>query len=181
MEDERIVELFWARAALAVPAAAEKYGAYCTAIAQRILSDPADAEECVNDTWLRAWDAMPPARPSVLRTFLGKITRHLSIDRYRYLHASARNRDLEIAMSELGDAIPLPEDTDDYDLCALMNEFLEGLEPTDCRLFVGRYWHGYAVKVMAAHYGMTPNAVSLRLHRTRTALKAFLEERGCTV
>ena len=181
MNDNEIVALYWQRNEDAIRESETKYGSYCMTVSMNILSSRPDAEECVNDTWLRAWDAMPPARPSVLRTFLGKITRHLSIDRYRYLHASARNRDLEIAMSELGDAIPLPEDTDDYDLCALMNEFLEGLEPTDCRLFVGRYWHGYAVKVMAAHYGMTPNAVSLRLHRTRTALKAFLEERGCTV
>lgn len=181
MNDNEIVALYWQRNEDAIRESETKYGSYCMTVSMNILSSRPDAEECVNDTWLRAWDAMPPARPSVLRTFLGKITRHLSIDRYRYLHASARNRDLEIAMSELGDAIPLPEDTDNYDLCALMNEFLEGLEPTDCRLFVGRYWHGYAVKVMAARYGMTPNAVSLRLHRTRTALKAFLEERGCTV
>ena len=83
MEDERIVLLYWDRDEAAISESSMKYGAYCTSIAQNILKNPADAEECVNDTWLHAWNAMPPHRPSLLSTFLGKITRNLSFDLYR--------------------------------------------------------------------------------------------------
>ena len=146
-----------------------------------ILNNESDAEECVNDTWVAAWRSMPPKKPSVLRTYLGKLTRNLSINRLRERHREKRNPDLVIALSELAECIPVPEDTTDTQLCAYLNEFLEITPALDRQLFMGRYWYGRTVREMAPRYGLTANAVSQRLKRTRQALRAYLEERGYTV
>ena len=107
MEDAAIVELYWQRAPEAIGHTQEKYGAYCLAIAGRLVPVREDAEECVNDTWLRAWEAMPPSRPGRLDTFLGKITRNLSLDRWRALRAQKRwQGQAELALTELGDCLP---------------------------------------------------------------------------
>ena len=181
MDDCKIIELFERRDEGAIVECQKQYSKLCTAIALHILGNPEDAEECVNDTWVKAWHAMPPKRPNNLKTFLGKITRHLSIDRYRTLHSSKRNIDLEVAMDELGDAIPMPDDTDENLLCGLLDEFLRGIPRTDCRLFLGRYWYGHSVATLAGHYGMSANTVSQHLYQTRQKLKAFLGERGYSV
>lgn len=178
MQDKDIVDLYWARNENAIKVTEHHYGTYCMTVSMGILNSRPDAEECVNDTWLSAWNSMPPQKPSCLRAFLGKITRNLSIDRFRFLHSSKRNVDLTVAMEELGEAIPMPDDTRDEELCGLLNSFLEGLETLDRKLFVGRYWYGTPVSVLAERYGMKPNTVSQRLGRIRTALKQFLENRG---
>ena len=103
MEDEKIIELYWARDEAAIQETDLKYHPYCGAIAIRILEDREDAEECVNDTWLHAWNAIPPERPGILSAFLGRITRNLSIDRYRVKHASRRRSNLEAVDLELAD------------------------------------------------------------------------------
>lgn len=107
MEDARIVELYWERDEAAIAESSAKYGGYCYQIAFRILALREDAEECVGDTWLRAWEAMPPSRPGRLDTFLGKITRNLSLDRWRALRAQKRwQGQAELALTELGDCLP---------------------------------------------------------------------------
>jgi RNA polymerase sigma-70 factor (ECF subfamily) len=142
----------------------------------------ADAEECVNDTYLRAWNAIPPERPHSLSAFLCRITRNLSLDRYRALHRGKRNQDFEIMLSELGDCVPAQDEGDATALAAEINTFLHRLDDeTERRLFVGRYWHAYTVERLAEGYGMSRNAVSLRLHRTREKLRIYLQERGYTV
>ncbi len=176
MKDADIIDLYFARDEEAIAESQKAYGKYCTAVAMHILASMADAEECVNDTWLKAWQSIPPARPVDLKSFLGRITRNLSLDRFRSLRRHKRNRDLEVAMDELSEAIPLPDDTKDSLLRQLFNEFLAETDALNRRLFVGRYWHGYSVGKLAEHYGMTENAVSHRLARTRTALKEFLEK-----
>ena len=181
MKDQDIVGLYFERNQDAIKHSQARYGGYCMSISMNILHSHPDAEECVNDTWLSAWQAMPPKKPSVLKTFFGKITRNLSIDRYRSLHASKRNIDLEVAMDELGDAIPMPDDTSEDLLCQLIEHFLGGVSDTDRRLFLGRYWYGHSVAMLAAHYGINPNTVSQRLYQTRQKLKAFLTERGYSV
>ena len=106
MEDERIVLLYWDRDEAAISESSMKYGAYCTSIAQNILKNPADAEECVNDTWLHAWNAMPPHRPSLLSTFLGKITRNLSFDLYRKMHRGKRGgSQVDAVLDELEECV----------------------------------------------------------------------------
>ena len=181
MQDNDIIALYFERNQDAIQHTQAKYGAYCHSVSMNILNNRSDAEECVNDTWLRAWNAIPPQRPSVLRTFLGKITRHLSINRLKERHRQKRNTDLLLSFDELSECISLPEETTDTQLCAYLDEFLAITDSFDRQLFVGRYWYGRSVQDMAQHYSMTPNAVSQRLKRTRKNLKAFLEERGYSV
>ena len=108
MEDTAIIDLYWARSQQAVAASEEKYGPYCHTIARRILDREEDAEECVNDTWQRAWDTMPPQRPSSLRAYFAKITRNLSIDRWRARRAEKRGAGLSVLLDELEESLPLP-------------------------------------------------------------------------
>lgn len=178
MKDQDIVALYFDRNEEAIRHSQLQYGGYCMTVAMNILSSHSDAEECVNDTWVKAWWSMPPHRPHNLKTFLGKITRNLSIDRFRALHSSKRNRDLEVAMEELGESLPMPDDTDEQVLCGLLDEFLHTVPSTDCRLFLGRYWYGHSVSALAEQYGISANTVSQRLFKTRQRLRAFLTERG---
>ena len=178
MNDQDIVALYHARDEQAIKESENKYGVYCHAVAMNILNDRPDAEECVNDTWLRAWNSMPPHRPSVLRTFLGKITRNLALNRLSIRRAAKRNPYLEIALEELGDCVPAPEDTDARELCGLIDAFLEITPKLDRQLFLGRYWFAHSVRTLATHYQLSENAVSQRLKRTRAALRVYLTERG---
>lgn len=177
MEDQDIIALYFERDEQAIRETADKYGGFCHGIAMGILGNHADAEECVNDTYLRTWNSIPPKRPSSLRAFLGKITRNLSIDRVRYRHIARHDSDMEIMLSELEPYLPAAEVEEDR-LTELLDGFLDGLEPLDRKLFMGRYWHAYPVSGLANHYGMTPNAVSLRLHRVRERLRTYLEKGG---
>ena len=178
MDDKDIVALYFDRNETAITQTQLQYGAYCHSIAEGILGNPHDAEECVNDTWLAAWKSMPPKKPNILRTYLGKLTRNIAINRLRASKRQKRNPEFLLSLDELAACIPAPEEQETGHLTALLDEFLMYTEPLDRKLFVGRYWYGRAVKTLAEGYGMTPNAVSIRLSRTRDKLKSFLEERG---
>ena len=178
LPDHEIVALYFSRDEQAIRESEDKYGAYCHAVSMNILENESDAEECVNDTWLRAWNAMPPHRPAVLRTFLGKITRNISINRLNSRRAAKRGGFLEVAFEELGECVPVPEDTSAEELCVLLDSFLAQTPTLDRQLFLGRYWFAHSVRVLAGHYGLTENAVSQWLKRTRAALKSYLNERG---
>ena len=110
MEDLHIIELYFARDEEAIRHTADKYGPYCTAVSMSILHSEPDAEECVNDTWLKTWNSIPPTRPNSLKLFLARITRNLSINRHRALHSDKRNKDLEVSLSELEPCFPAPDD-----------------------------------------------------------------------
>lgn len=173
--DKAIIDLFFTRDEEAIQAAAQSHGNKCFAVAMRILCNSADAEECVNDTWLKAWQSIPPNRPRSLSAYLCRITRNLAINAY---HAR-QNRSFDVALDELAECLAADESHAD-ELPGLLNEFLAALPSLDRRLFMGRYWHAYPVRRLAEAYGMTPNAVSLRLMRTRERLRTYLEERGIT-
>ena len=173
--DRRIIDLFFARDEEAIKAAAQSHGTKCQAVAMRILGNAADAEECVNDTWLKAWQSIPPNRPLSLSAYLCRITRNLAINAY---HAR-KNRAFDVALDELAECLSVEESHAD-ELPELLNDFLAELPKLDRLLFMGRYWHAYPVNRLAEAYGMTPNAVSLRLMRTRERLRTYLEERGIT-
>ena len=175
LTDADIVALYLARDESALEHTARNYGAYCLSVAMNILNSPPDAEECVNDTWLRAWNAIPPHRPTVLRLFLGKITRRLAIDRYRA--GRSRNRELEVALDEIAEFLPAREE-DDGDLPMLLEGFLVSLPAEERNLFVLRYWHGHSVARLARAFKMKPNNLSARLYRTREKLRTYLAERG---
>ena len=180
MEDRDIISLYFARDEKAIKESTRKYGNYVTGISMSILRNALDAEECVNDTWLKAWNSIPPQNPPSLKVYLGRLVRHLSIDRLRTITRLKRNRELEVALDELADCA-LPEEEDVTTLTAALDEFLEGLEPTDRKLFVGRYWHLYPVSKLAQAYGLSESNTSVKLHRMREKLRVYLTERGFTV
>ena len=181
MDDRRILDLYFARSEEAIRHTKDKYGRLLFGISYNIVKSDGDAEECVSDTYLHTWRSIPPKQPSVLRTFLGKLTRNLSIDRLRSMKRAKRSNDLTVSFEEIGDILAATEDTSEGELTELLNSFLDSLPDTECRLFVGRYWYGYSVSKMAAGYGMSANAVSKQLARTREGLRVYLNERGYEV
>lgn len=186
MEDSQIVQLYWDRDERAIPATAEVYGDYCFMIAHNILQSVQDAEECVNDTWLHTWRAIPPQRPSRLAAFLGKITRNLALHVFRRDRALKRGgSELDLAYEELSECIPgaepVEQTVDARELAAALNEFLAGLSTKKRRIFVRRYWYADSISQIAARMDMTESSVSVTLHRLRAALRSFLAERGFIV
>lgn len=183
MQDQRIVGLFFARDEGAITAAAATYGGYCYRIAYNILQNREDADECVNDTWLSAWNAIPPHRPSNLSTFLGKLTRNHALNRYDLRHAQKRGRgQTELALEELKDCVPAPggieEALDEKVLTAAIEQFLLAQPVLQRKLFVGRYWHLYSVRDMAKAYGISESRAASMLFRMRNKLKLHLQKEG---
>ena len=186
MEDTAIIDLYWARSQQAVAASEEKYGPYCHTIARRILDREEDAEECVNDTWLHAWNAMPPQRPGVLSAFFGKLTRNLSLDRWRRLRAAKRGgSQVEVALHELEDCLPDRRTPDENleagETAALISAFLRRQSELDRVLFVRRYFHLEPPDSLARRFGLSVGQVKSKLHRTRQRLRAELEREGVAV
>lgn len=186
MEDGKIIDLYWARSQQAIAESEQKYGSYCHTIARRILDREEDAEECVNDTWLRAWNAMPPQRPGVLSAFFGKLTRNLSLDRWRRLKAAKRGgSQVEVALHELEDCLPdrrsPDEDLEAGETAALISAFLRRQSEADRALFVRRYFHLEPLDELAARFGMGTGQVKSRLHRMRNRLRQELEREGVAV
>ncbi len=136
--DRHIIDLFFARNEQAIEETDRRYGGFCMRISLGILEDRRDAEECLNDTYLKAWNAIPPTRPRSLRAFLAKIIRNLSLHRLEYNRAVKRNKDFDLSLDELSECIPL-RDEEAGELTSLLDEFLEGLPEADWKLFCGRY------------------------------------------
>ena len=185
MDDLAIVELYHRREEQAIAESDKKYGSLCRSIALRLLGLREDAEECVNDTWHAAWNRMPPDRPQALGAFLGRITRNLSVSRWRRDRAQKRYDGMEVLLSELEDCIPAPgtveEALDRRRLAQAISAWLDNQTSEDRRLFIRRYWYGDPVKELAAERGERANALSQRLLRLRRALRAFLESEGVEV
>ena len=186
MEDHAIIDLYWAREEQALVETQRKYGAYCWTIAHNILKNKEDTEECVNDTYMRAWNAIPPQRPSVLQAFLGKITRNLCLDRYKAGKAGKRGGgQLALALEELSFCIPGGEDPaarlEAAELGKLLDRFLRTLPEKDCCVFMRRYWYVDSMAEIAHRYHMAEGSVKSSLHRTRQKLKEFLEQEGVCV
>jgi RNA polymerase sigma-70 factor (ECF subfamily) len=182
MDDQQIVDLYWKRDESAIDQTQKKYGKYCHHIAYSILYSHEDAEECVNDTYLRAWGAIPPAKPGRLSTFLGKITRNLSLDRYEKNTAQKRSGPVELVLDELSECIPDADSAlDPIDMIALgdaINAFLGGLPQKTRQIFLRRYWYMSPVKEIARDMGMSEGTVKVSLMRTRESFKAYLEKEG---
>lgn len=182
MDDLAIVELYHQRDEQAITESDKKYGALCRSIALRLLGFREDAEECVNDTWHAAWNKMPPERPQLLGSFLGRITRNLSINRWRRNRAQKRYAGMDVLLSELEDCVPTPDTVEGHlerrQLAQSISAWLDGLEDADRWLFIRRYWYGDPVKELAAQWGEGANTLSQRLLRLRKNLRAFLELEG---
>ena len=183
MEDSAIVDLYWERNESAIQETSDKYGRYLMKIAWNVLADREDAEESVNDTYLHAWNAMPPHRPQVLSTFLGRITRHLSIDIYRKRNSAKRGgSEYTLSLDELSECVPGeggPEEAfEAKELARHINAFLRELAPEARRLFVKRYYYFDPLADAAASLGMTEGKAKTLLFRTRKKLKEYLEKEG---
>ena len=181
MEDSAIVELYWQRADEAIPETERKYGHYCRRIAYNITASHEDAEECVNDTWLGAWNAMPDKRPSVLSTFLGYITRNFALNRLEARRSAKRGGgEAVLALDELEDCIPADASPqrclEQKELEAAVDAFVSGLSETERRIFIARYWFLLSVKEIADRLGCTQSKVKTSLFRTRNKLRLYLQE-----
>ena len=182
MEDSGIVALYWQRDQRAITVSGEKYGAFCFGLSYNLLASREDAEECVNDTWHRAWDTMPPQRPKSLRAYFGRIVRNLSIDVWRARRSKKRGEGMEILLSELEDCVPARRDTEgEYEARATadaIDRWLGSLRREDRAVFIRRYWYGERVDELAGRLGCTPEQLAGRLYRLRKKLRLALEREG---
>lgn len=186
MEDREIVELYWQRDEAAIAESAAKYGKYCGSIAYNILHSSEDSEECVNDTYLRAWNAIPPHRPNRLSTFLGKITRNLALNKYKGYNAKKRGEgQMELILSELEECISAKNRVeglvDELAVVEAVNGFLAELPKLNRVVFVRRYWYLDSVKSISERLSMSENRIASMLFRMRKELKVHLEKEGITV
>lgn len=183
MDDKLIVQLYLDRDESAIPETSVKYGQYCTSIARNILGSSEDAEECVNDTYLKTWHSIPPHKPEKLSAYLGRLVRNISFNRYKYNTAEKRGGgELTAVLDELTDCVSGAEDVErehEYrELVKAIDEFLSDLPPEKRRIFVCRYWYADSVADIARRSGMMEGAVSMALNRLRRKLREHLIERG---
>ncbi len=183
MKDADIIALYQARDERAIAVTEQRYGTYCMHIAQNILQNMQDSEECVNDTWLVTWNSIPPACPDVLKTYVGRITRNLSINRRKHQTREKRGSgEAVLALDELAEVASPDEDVrvqfDRLAFAEALNRFLRSLPERDCNIFIRRYYHVDSVENIAKRYGITTTNVFKILSRTRQKLKDFLVKEG---
>ena len=183
MTDKEILDLFWDREPSAITQAANQYGGYCYTIAYGILNNKEDTEECLNDTWHRAWNAIPPQRPSKLSLFFGKITRNLAFDRYKASKTHKRGgQEFAIALHELDESVPSSNSIDtaieECELVRHINSFLHSLPERECNIFLLRYWYNRSLSEIGTHLSMKENNIKASLFRSRKKLRSYLESEG---
>ena len=181
MDDRMIVELYFERSEKAVLATDAKYGKYCYAIAYNILSNHEDSEESVNDTYIDAWNSIPPHRPSVLSTFLGKITRRISIDKWRRKNAEKRGGgEMPLVIEELGECVSSENDVEKTfekkRLNEVINSFVLSLPKTEQKVFICRYWYMDSIGSIGKQFGFSESKVKSMLYRTREKLRDVLRK-----
>lgn len=182
MEDEKIVALYWDRSETAIRETQIKYGRLLHSLSLNILKSRRDAEECVNDTYLGAWNSMPPHRPSLLRAFLCRLTRNISLNRYDYNRAEKRNPECLVSLEELYNSLSLNEDpVEELVLEELINSFLDGLPAEQRDIFLRRYWCFDSIRQIAARYGCSESRVTSLLFRARAQLREHLRKGGVSV
>lgn len=186
MDDKKIVELFFARQESAIAASSGKFGAYLYSIAYNVLGNREDAEECVNDTYIDAWNCIPPHRPSNLSAFLGKITRRISIDKLRKRKAKKRgNGESDIILEELHGCI-ISEDSTEHifeakELSQIINSFIKTLPQTERNIFICRYWYMESISDICIRFGFSESKIKSILHRSREKLRKKLKKEGYTI
>lgn len=186
MEDTEIIELYFDRQEAAIWETSKKYGAYLNQVAYSILGSREDTEEILSDTYLAAWNAIPPQRPRVLRHFLSRITRNLAFDRMDYRTAGKRNANMDAVLSELGECIPdrkndLETIMESKEIGAAINSFLAALSKPDCALFLNRYYYSQPILVLAKRHGLSEGMVKYRLSVLRRKLRSHLKKEGITL
>ena len=182
MDDQQILDLYFARSESAITETDRKYGRYCHSIAYNILEDHEDAKEIVNDTYLKAWNTIPPNRPDPLKPYVGMISRHLSLDRYEEYHTQKRGGQVPLVLEELAECIPDNDSREDIGESVALKEalakFIRSLPDKTQRIFLRRYWYASSAAEIAEEFGMRENSVNVLLHRTRKKLKDHLQKEG---
>ena len=183
MNDKEIVDLYWMRSEQAIQETEKKYGKYCHIIAYNILGNPEDSEECVNDTWLAAWNAMPDKRPERLNPFLANITRNFALSKIVRQNAKKRGGgEVELALEELDDCIPsgysLEKELEDRELAQAIDHFIRTLSEEEAFAFIARYYFLATEREIAEKRGYTRSKVSMMLKRSRDRLKKYLLQEG---
>ena len=182
MTDQEIVTLYWKRSEEAIVCTMQKYGRYLLRLAQNILHIHEEAEECVNETYLSAWNQLPPDKPEKLLPYLGRISRCLALNRYDYLTAQKRSMDFTVQLSELEGILSAPDTPQQQyertELATAISDFLRTQSEEDRNLFLRRYWYSDPIRDIAERYGLRENTVKSRLLRTRQRLKDYLEREG---
>lgn len=186
MEDKQIVALYLLRDEAAIGHTAEKYGSRLRALAQGIVADRQTAEECENDTYLGAWNAIPPHRPeSYLYAFLARITRHHALNCCRSRSSLKRSAVVCELSAEMEQCLPAPDDTpcrlEDSELAEALNAFLRSLDEEKRGIFLRRYWFLDPVAEIAARFGISESKVKTTLFRCRERLRSYLEKEGYTL
>lgn len=184
MEDFKIIELFWARNEDAIAQTDAVYGKKLCMLANRILNNREDAEESINDTYMKTWETIPPQHPHYFYGFIASICRHLSLHRIDWREAAKRNAVVIALTNEMERCIPdtrREREMESEELRSLMNAFLESLPQESRLIFMRRYWHMDTIAEIAARYGITESKVKMQLNRTRTKLRAYLEKEGICV
>lgn len=187
MDDAKIIDLYWKRDEQAIVRTDKKYGVYCKAIARNIVANPSDIDECINDTWMGAWNAMPSERPTALKAFIGKICRNTSLKRWRTMSAQKRGGgEVALSLDELtecvaGDSNAERDALDKLEferLVRVVDSFLSSLSSEARRIFVCRYWYFDSLSSIAERFGFTESKVKMTLKRTRDALAVCLQQEG---
>lgn len=182
MEDSKIIALFFARSEQAITELSAKYGRLCLKIADNILGNPQDAEECVNDAYLGAWNTIPPQKPNPLQAYICRIVRNISITKYHANAAQKRNSHYDIALDELENCLYTNDTAETHlqakELSHLLDRFLSTLDTRSRVMFVRRYWHADSVADIAESFRMRPNSVTVHLSRIRAKLRKFLMKEG---
>ncbi len=184
MDDRKIIELFFDRSEKAIEESQKKYGRYIFAVADSVLGSKEDVEEIVNDTYLRAWNSIPPQKPKRLGAFLATIARNLALDRYAARRRERENVAAEAVLDELADCLPDGNSmslSDEYALRTAVNSFLTSLDERTRVVFMRRYWYMMPIAKIAYTSGMTESNVKVILHRTRKQFKEHLEKEGITI
>lgn len=178
MDDQLIIQLFNERSEEAITAISDKYGELCKAISYRILKNKEDAEECVNDAYLVAWNTIPPKTPNPLCAYICRVVRNITLKKYRYNTAQKRNSYYDTSLEELEECITAFHSSEmmieEKELTEAINHFLEGIKQTDRIIFVKRYWFNYEISEIAAEMNRSANYVNVHLHRTKQRLKQYL-------
>ena len=186
MEDNKIIDLYWQRDENAIEETQKKYDGYCYSIAYHILFNSEDSRECVSDTYLGAWNAIPPARPSVLRTFIGRITRNLALKIVRHYSAEKRGGgEYDVALEEIMETLSTPSNVDqrieEEAMSEAINGFLAGLGVEERRVFLCRYWYFDSIEEICERFGFGSSKVKMMLKRTRDRSKEHLNKEGIEI
>lgn len=181
MTDEEILSLYLSRSEEAITATQEQYERYCRSLISRLLDNPRDVEEVLSDTWLRAWQSIPPNRPRDLKLYLARISRNLACNRIRSGRAAKRGDGADAVLEELAEVLGGASTEEAYgakELEAAVNRFLHTLPRQECGIFLRRCFHAESIGEIARHFGLRENTVTVTLHRTRKKLRAYLTKEG---